>query len=66
MNWDQIEGHWDQMKAKVRQKWAKLTDDDLELIKGKRDELGGRLRERYGFEKDMAEREMDDWMRTLN
>lgn len=66
MNWDQVQGNWEQIKGQFRQKWAKLTDDDWELIKGKRDELSGRLRERYGFEKDAAEREIDDFTRTLN
>ena len=59
MNWETVQGNWDKMKGKVHQKWAKLTDDDLEMIKGKREELAGRLRERYGFEKDPAEKEID-------
>jgi uncharacterized protein YjbJ (UPF0337 family) len=63
MNWDRVEGNWKEFQGKVRQKWAKLTDDDLELVKGKRTELAGRLQQRYGYEKDKAEREIDSWLR---
>jgi uncharacterized protein YjbJ (UPF0337 family) len=52
MNWDRVEGNWKEFKGKVRQKWAKLTDDDLEFVKGKRTELAGRLQQRYGYQKD--------------
>ena len=63
MNWDRVEGNWKEFKGKVRQKWAKLTDDDLEFVKGKRTELVGRLQQRYGYQKDQAEREIDTWLR---
>ena len=54
-------GKWKtQVQGIVRQQWGKLTDDDLELIKGKRDELAGRIQERYGIAKDEAERQIDD------
>lgn len=66
MNWDHIEANWDQMKGKLRSKWGKLTDDDMEVIKGKRDILLGKLRERYAFEKDNAEQELDTWLRQLH
>jgi len=66
MNWDQIEGKWMQVKGAAKQKWAKLTDDDLELIAGKRDEFAGRLQERYGFAKDEAERQLDEWGRSVS
>ena len=52
MNWDRVEGNWKEFKGKVRQKWGKLTDDDLELVKRKRIELAGRLQQRYGYQKD--------------
>ncbi len=63
MNWDQIEGNWVKAKGKLRQQWGKLTDDDIMRINGKRQELTGRLQERYGYAKEQAEREIDDWMR---
>ena len=66
MNWDQVEGKWKQMKGIVRQKWGKLTDDDLDLIGGKQQELVGRLQERYGYSKEEAERNVDEWSRTIN
>jgi uncharacterized protein YjbJ (UPF0337 family) len=62
MNWDRIEGNWKQFKGKVQQQWGKLTDDDLEVVAGKRTELGGRIQERYGVGKDQAEREIDSWL----
>jgi uncharacterized protein YjbJ (UPF0337 family) len=65
MNWDQIEGNWKQVKGQVKAKWGKLTDDDLTTLSGKRDELAGVLQERYGYAKDKAERELDDFSRSL-
>jgi uncharacterized protein YjbJ (UPF0337 family) len=62
MNWDQIAGNWKQATGKVKQQWAKLTDDDLAQINGKREELSGRLQARYGYAKDQADKEIDDWM----
>jgi uncharacterized protein YjbJ (UPF0337 family) len=62
MNWDRIEGNWEQFKGQIRQQWGKLTDDDLEVIHGSRQELAGRIQERYGKAKDEAEREIDDWL----
>ncbi len=66
MNWDQIKGNWKQITGRVKQKWGKLTDDDLTLIGGKRDELVGKLQERYGYQKDRAEKELDDFTRSIN
>ena len=62
MNWDQIEGKWKQMKGSMRKKWGQLTDSDYEQIAGNRDEFIGRLQERYGYTRDKAEKELDDWM----
>ena len=66
MNWDQIQGNFKQLGARIKQKWAKLTDDDLQLIGGKKDELLGRLQSRYGWEKDQAERELDGFMSDID
>jgi uncharacterized protein YjbJ (UPF0337 family) len=65
MNWDSIQGNWKELKGKVRSKWAKLTDDDLENIAGKKDVLLGRLQQRYGFKRDQAERELDDFLNGI-
>ena len=62
MNWDQVEGKWKQMKGSVRQKWGELTDSDYEQIAGNRDKFIGRLQERYGYTRDKAEKELDEWM----
>jgi uncharacterized protein YjbJ (UPF0337 family) len=64
MNWDQIQINWMHFKDKVRQNWVKLTDEDLTRIGGRREELIGRLQERYGFAKSEAEREVGAWMRA--
>ncbi len=59
MNWDQIQGNWRQFKGRVKQQWVQLTEDDLNSIDGRRDELANRIQERYGYAKDEAEREID-------
>ena len=59
MNWDTAAGNWKQLKGKVKQQWGKLTDDDLDKIEGKREELAGRIQARYGFAKEQAEKEID-------
>jgi uncharacterized protein YjbJ (UPF0337 family) len=66
MNWDTIKGQWKQITGRVKAKWGKLTDDDLTTIAGKKDELLGKLQERYGYEKDHAERELDEFTRSLD
>lgn len=60
MNWDRIEGNWKQFKGKVREKWGKFTDSDLDRFAGKRDQIVGQLQEKYGLAKDEAERQLDD------
>jgi uncharacterized protein YjbJ (UPF0337 family) len=61
MNWDQIAGNWKQFQGHVKEKWGKLTDDDLTVIAGKKDQLLGRLQERYGYSKEQAEKELNSW-----
>lgn len=65
MNWDIIEGNWKQVKGKAKMKWGELTDDDLDIAAGKKDQLAGRIQERYGKTKEEAEREVDEWSETL-
>jgi len=64
MNWDRVEGKWKQMRGAARAKWGRLTDDDLDLIAGHRDQLIGRLQERYGIARDEAEKQTDEWAAT--
>jgi uncharacterized protein YjbJ (UPF0337 family) len=61
MQWDRVEGNWKQIKGKVKEQWGKLTDDDLDVIAGKQDQLEGRLQQRYGYAKDQATKEVNDW-----
>jgi len=64
MNQDRISGNWKQFKGKVKEQWGKLTDDDLNVVEGKRDQLAGRIQERYGYTKEQVEKEMKDWEDT--
>ncbi|EIB96460.1 MULTISPECIES: CsbD family protein [Pantoea] len=61
MNEDRIGGNWKQFKGKVKEKWGDLTDDDMTVVEGKRDQLVGKIQERYGYEKDRAEQEVKEW-----
>ena len=63
MNWDTIKGQWKQFRGEAKQRWGKLTDDDMQRIDGSKDKLVGTIQERYGYAKDEAEREVDDWIR---
>ncbi|MGE0326293.1 MAG: CsbD family protein [Polyangiaceae bacterium] len=65
MNMEHLKGNWKQLKGKVRTQWGKLTDDDLEQIAGRKDELVGKLQVRYGHARDEAEREVDSWLSKL-
>jgi uncharacterized protein YjbJ (UPF0337 family) len=65
MNWDQVKGNWKQFTGKVRERWGKLTDDDMAMVEGRRDQLAGRLQERYGIAKEQAESEIDEFAKTL-
>jgi uncharacterized protein YjbJ (UPF0337 family) len=64
MNHDRIEGNWKQVKGKVKEQWGKLTDDDLDVIAGKRDQLLGRIQERHGLAKDEAETQVRAFERS--
>ena len=65
MNWDIIEGKWEQLKGSVKEKWGDLTDDDLTQMAGSRDRLAGKLQERYGIAKEEADRQIDEWADNL-
>ncbi len=60
---DMLEGKWKELKGKVRNQWGKLTDDDIERVKGKTEELAGILQQKYGYGKVQAEKEINDWMK---
>jgi uncharacterized protein YjbJ (UPF0337 family) len=62
MNWDRIEGNWKQFTGKVKEKWGKLTDDELTQINGNREQLEGMIQARYGYAKDQVRKDVDDWL----
>ena len=66
MDWNRVEGSWKQVKGKVKEKWGQLTDDDLDTITGKREQLEGKIQSRYGWEKDRVRKEVDDWYTSQN
>ena len=61
MNNDRMRGNWTEFKGKVKEQWGKLTDDDLDQINGRREQLEGKIQERYGIEKDRVKTDVDDW-----
>jgi uncharacterized protein YjbJ (UPF0337 family) len=63
MNDDVLKGKWHQLKGEVKSRWGKLTDDDLDRAEGDAEKLIGRLQERYGYQRDEAQREIDDFVR---
>jgi len=65
MNWDRIEGNWKQLKGKAKVRWGKLTDDQFDVIAGKREQLVGRVQEKYGIAKEAAEKQVDDFAASL-
>ena len=65
MNWDRIEGNWKQFKGNVKQQWGKLTDDQLDVIAGKRDHLAGKIQETYGISKDETEGQLAEWQKRM-
>jgi uncharacterized protein YjbJ (UPF0337 family) len=64
MNTDILEGKWKQIRGEIRETWGELTDDELDQIAGKRDKLAGKLQEKYGWSRDEAERQIDDFLRN--
>ena len=66
MNWDIIEGKWEQWKGDARIQWGKLTDDELDVIAGNKDKLAGKIQEKYGVSRDKAEAAVDQWKDRLN
>ena len=63
MNEDILKGKWHQVKGDVRTRWGKITDDDVEQIEGSSEKFIGVLQERYGYAKDQAKQELDDFLR---
>jgi uncharacterized protein YjbJ (UPF0337 family) len=65
MHWEHVEGNWQDFQGKVLQQWSKLTNDDLNQVKGRRDALLAKLQTRYGIARQAAEYQVEDWMRRV-
>jgi uncharacterized protein YjbJ (UPF0337 family) len=61
MNSDQLQGKWKQIKGSVKERWGKLTDDDINVIDGKHDQLVGKIQEKYGIAREAAQKQVDEW-----
>jgi uncharacterized protein YjbJ (UPF0337 family) len=66
MNWDSIQGNWKQVMGRAKEQWGKLTDDDLDVVAGRRDQLAGKIQMRYGVAKDEAEKQLAEWQRKAS
>lgn len=62
MNKDTLKGQWNQLRGEVKTQWGKLTDDELTQVEGNYDKLIGKVQERYGYHREQAQREVDDWL----
>lgn len=65
MNEDRIKGQWKQLSGKVKARWGKLTNDDVRVEEGNVEYLIGKLQERYGLAKDVAKKEVNDFVDSL-
>ena len=65
MDWDRISGNWEHWKGRIRERWGRLTDDHLDVIAGRREQLAGRIQEIYGLSKEETERQLRNWQRNL-
>lgn len=66
MNWDTMKGDWKQFTGKIREKWGELTDDELDQVKGRRDQFEGLLQKKFGIAKEEAKRQIDDFEKTCS
>jgi uncharacterized protein YjbJ (UPF0337 family) len=65
MAWDRVQGNWKQLRGKAKEQWGKLTDDELDVVEGRRDILAGKIQNAYGIARDEAERQIDEWASGL-
>ena len=65
MNWDQVKGKWTELQGQARQRWGELTDDDIAEARGDREELAGKIQQRYGKTREEAQREVDEWVARM-
>lgn len=65
MNEDRIEGKWKQLTGTIKERWGKLTDDDLKVVEGNSEYLAGKVQERYGIARDEAKKQVREFERSL-
>jgi uncharacterized protein YjbJ (UPF0337 family) len=65
MDWDRISGNWEHWRGRIRDRWGRLTEDQLDVIAGQRDQLAGQIEVSYGLSRDEAERQLRTWERNL-
>jgi uncharacterized protein YjbJ (UPF0337 family) len=65
MSWDRVEGNWDHYHDKIVERWGKLTHDEVDQVKGKRDQLEGKLQQAYGLSRDEAKKDVDEFCKSL-
>jgi len=65
MNWDQVEGKWKQLRGRVKERWGKLRDNDLDVIQGRRKQLVGKVQELYGIVREKAEEQVSEFAERL-
>jgi uncharacterized protein YjbJ (UPF0337 family) len=65
MNSDQLKGQWKQVKGSVKERWGKLTNDDIEVINGQHDRLIGKIQEKYGIAREAAQKQVEEWNANL-
>ena len=66
MNTETMAGSWKELKGKIKEKWGKLTDDDLTVIEGKKDQLAGLIEKRYGYAKERAQKDVEAFYRDCH
>jgi uncharacterized protein YjbJ (UPF0337 family) len=63
MNWDEIEANWLKVKGEIKERWGRLTDDDLDVISGKREKLAAEIQRKYAIAEDEANKEIEEFLR---
>jgi uncharacterized protein YjbJ (UPF0337 family) len=62
--WDKVAGNWKRLKGSVRQRWGKLTNNEIQQAQGRRETLNGFIQSRYGIDREAADRQIDEWLKT--
>jgi uncharacterized protein YjbJ (UPF0337 family) len=62
--WDKISGNWKRFKGSVKQRWGKLTNNEIQQAQGRREALNGFIQARYGIDREAADRQIDEWLKT--